>query len=85
MVSAHTAQANTPDHRRGRAHRAAALTDMVLGAHSAPPAPSPPSVADHGPVWRVCVSGTLRTTNLPRHQAFVEPALKCQNTSATDH
>src|SRR5215216_2696886 len=74
MVSAHAAQAATPDHRHGRASGGAALTGMVLGTHSTPPAPSPPSVADHGPVWRACVPETLRTTNLPRHQAVAQRA-----------
>src|SRR6266568_211811 len=70
MASAHSAQANTPDHRRGRAWRARGITAMVLGACAAPP--PPPSVADHAPVWPACVSGTLRTTNPPKHHAFVQ-------------
>src|SRR6266540_3235770 len=41
MDSAHSAHANTPDHRGGRAGRAAGFTAMVLAARSASLAPSP--------------------------------------------
>ena len=38
---------------------------MVLAARSPPPALPPPSVTDHLPVWRACVSVPLRTTDPP--------------------
>src|SRR5215203_3657377 len=82
MASAHSTQASPASHRRGRPSPGADVTAMVLAARSAPPIRPPPTLIS-------CQCGRLASGQRyegrtgPRHQAFVEQALKCQVSSAT--
>src|SRR5215213_9402260 len=82
MASAHNTHAATPGHQCGRASPAADVTAVVLAAGSAPPIRPPPMLV-------ICQCGRLASGQRyegrtgPRHQAFVNQALKCQVSSAT--